>query len=272
MPQGTGLWISCVESPKPFHVSAPDDYAISINLGPAYHIDSRLSGEKSAAQLGSGGLYMVAAGCDLRTAFRGLASYHLLSFSCSRAQFEQTALRAGLAFPSHGLPPAWSTQSDPQMVAIAQAVVAELQSAHCSSMLLETLTLALSLHTLRRATGTAIAMPAPVKGLAPYVLRRVIDHIHDHVAEKLSLEALANIAGLSTWHFCRMFKQSTGMPPHQYLAQVRIERARELLLHTPLPIGDIAFGTGFDSPSRFSQFFRQHMRCTPQEYRRQRAA
>jgi transcriptional regulator GlxA family with amidase domain len=69
-----------------------------------------------------------------------------------------------------------------------------------------------------------------------------------------------------------MFKQSTGMPPHQYLAQVRIERARELLLHTSLPIGDIAFCTGFDSPSRFSQFFRQHMRCTPQEYRRQRTA
>ena len=139
-------------------------------------------------------------------------------------------------------------------------------------MLLETLSMALTVQLLRRVAGAANVKERFASGLAPYILRRVIDYMHEQMRNPLSLQTLADIAGLSTYHFCRMFKLSTGMPPHRYLAYIRSERAKRMLLQTSLPISDIAFDTGFGSPSQFSHYFKKHARCTPQEYRRQGSA
>jgi AraC-like DNA-binding protein len=269
MPAGTGLWISNVERPKPYHVASHSSYAFTINLGSSFRAALHLSGERTTATVGAGSLLALPPGSDMRVAFSGSDIYRSLTFACDASYLERTAFSAGLPFPSQGLPPSWSPQSDPQTLSLSQAIVAELQSEHCMPMLLETLTLGLSMHVLRRATANAARQPSQAAaGLASHTLRRVTAYMQAHMQETISLDTLASIAGLSTYHFCRMFKQSTGMPPHRYLAQMRIDRAKELLKQTGTPIGDIAFGTGFGSASQFSHFFRKHAGCTPQEYRR----
>jgi AraC family transcriptional regulator len=85
---------------------------------------------------------------------------------------------------------------------------------------------------------------------------------------RLDLQKLAAEAGYSRSHFLRMFQESMGMPPHQYLLQLRMERARELMRDKHLSLTDIAAECGFSSQSHLSRVFRQHMGVTPSYFRR----
>jgi transcriptional regulator GlxA family with amidase domain len=105
-------------------------------------------------------------------------------------------------------------------------------------------------------------------GLTPRPLQRVRNHIEARLAVHIELEALADIAGLSLWHFARAFKQSVGMPPHHYLMRRRLERAQELLTESNLSLAQIAVQTGFDEHSHFSRRYRQFFGVTPNRFRR----
>ena len=75
------------------------------------------------------------------------------------------------------------------------------------------------------------------------------------------------MCALSEYHFARMFRQSFGLPPHQYLLARRLACARDLLRGGVLPLGEVALMCGFSSASHFNQRFRQAMGATPGEYR-----
>ncbi len=75
------------------------------------------------------------------------------------------------------------------------------------------------------------------------------------------------MCALSEYHFARMFRQSFGVPPHQYLLARRLARAQRLLRGSALPMGEVALMCGFSSASHFNQRFRQAMGATPGEYR-----
>ena len=85
-----------------------------------------------------------------------------------------------------------------------------------------------------------------------------------------TLAELAADLGLSPFHFARAFKRSTGVPPHRYLVQLRLERAGELLTGTKLPVTDIAARVGYDDPGYLSRLFRHEFGMTPAQYRRER--
>jgi AraC-like DNA-binding protein len=107
-----------------------------------------------------------------------------------------------------------------------------------------------------------------VGGLAPRALQRVREYVEEHLSENIELETLADIAGLSKWHFARAFKQSVGTPPHFYLVQRRLERAQELLAETDLPLAQVALKIGFSDQSHFSRRFRTLLGLTPRSFRR----
>lgn len=107
-------------------------------------------------------------------------------------------------------------------------------------------------------------------GLAPHLRRRLADYIEQHLGESLGLEELARMASLSEYHFARMFRHSFGLPPHRYVLQRRLLRARELLRHGDLPLGEIALACGFASASHFSNRFRQAFGAAPGLLRSQR--
>lgn len=105
--------------------------------------------------------------------------------------------------------------------------------------------------------------------LAPGRLRRVLDFMEHALAQPITLDVLADLAGLSRYHFHRAFRQSMGTPPLAYLAQRRIEAARRLLADTDTPLHIVASLTGHASPSHFAERFRRHVGMTPSQYRRQ---
>jgi AraC family transcriptional regulator len=94
-----------------------------------------------------------------------------------------------------------------------------------------------------------------------------MDYIQAHLAQDLSLESMATVAAMSAYHFSRLFKQSTGLAPHQYLLTCRIERAKPLLKQGDLTIAQIARIVGFSSQSHFGYHFKRLTGVTPRQFR-----
>jgi AraC family transcriptional regulator len=104
-------------------------------------------------------------------------------------------------------------------------------------------------------------------GLARFRLRRVVDYITSNLAEDIGLQNLADVAGISSFHLCRSFKQSKGSSPHQYILKLRIEEAKHLLRSTKLGITEIAYQVGFSDHSHFTMIFRKFVGTTPARWR-----
>lgn len=105
-------------------------------------------------------------------------------------------------------------------------------------------------------------------GLPAHKLHRILGAMRERLAEPFELAPFADMAGLSVFHFSRVFKQATGMAPSRYVARLRLEEARRLLCETDRSIIDIGLALGYQSPSHFSQVFRQGTGVTPSVYRR----
>jgi AraC family transcriptional regulator len=127
------------------------------------------------------------------------------------------------------------------------------------------------MHELIRLERAASAATAPLRGGLPaWQQRRVMEFIEEHLAEEISLAALAEIVDLSLYHFARAFAQSFGVPPHRYHMARRIDRAKGLLEKPALSVTQIGIQIGFREASSFTRAFRKFTGLTPTEYRRQR--
>ena len=89
----------------------------------------------------------------------------------------------------------------------------------------------------------------------------------DHLADPISVEDMAAAAGLTRFHFSRIFKQATGRTPHQYLLILRLRRAAELLGQSGVSVSAVARQTGFSDPSHFCNVFKRAMGMTPTAFR-----
>ena len=95
----------------------------------------------------------------------------------------------------------------------------------------------------------------------------IITYINEHFKEDISVEDLASRAGLSQYHFIRVFKKETGFTPHEYLVNTRIATAKYLLKNSRLPVKDICYASGFSAESVFCGAFKRHQGMTPAQYR-----
>jgi AraC family transcriptional regulator len=124
-------------------------------------------------------------------------------------------------------------------------------------------------HELLRLNNVAPAAKPYIRGgLAGRQKNQVADYIEQHLTEDISLPELAEVAGLSPFHFSRAFKQSFGLPPHRYLTSRRMERAKLLLAKPAVSVTQIGLDLGFGETSSFTTAFRKHAGLTPTEYRR----
>jgi AraC family transcriptional regulator len=105
-------------------------------------------------------------------------------------------------------------------------------------------------------------------GLATWQMRAVTTYVEEHVGEPISLAFLAQLVRLSQHHFCRAFKNSFGISPHQYHVQRRIERAKALLADQANSVTNVALIVGYSQASAFSAAFRKTTGQTPKEFRR----
>lgn len=104
-------------------------------------------------------------------------------------------------------------------------------------------------------------------GLAPHRLQRVLALIEERLAQPIPVHELAAAAGMSPYHFARMFKQSTGQPPHHYITWQRMDRAKELLARSELPLAQIAARVGYRTQAHFTGVFHARVGVTPRAYR-----
>lgn len=130
----------------------------------------------------------------------------------------------------------------------------------------ETLLEALATHVIRRfgrpSTGENAVATIPMR----HEMRRALEFIQERLVEDFSMRDLAQFAGLSEFHFSRMFKKSVGLSPHQYVLQQRIERAKRMLMTGSSNLAEVAIQCGFCDQSHFTSHFKRQTGLTPKRF------
>jgi RpiB/LacA/LacB family sugar-phosphate isomerase len=105
-------------------------------------------------------------------------------------------------------------------------------------------------------------------GMPPRRLARVVEYIRNHLDQPLAVSALCRLAEMSQSHFSKLFKRSTGLAPHQFVLQERINRSKELLRQGNTKIVEIALGVGFENQAHFTTVFGNFVGMTPRQFQR----
>jgi AraC family transcriptional regulator len=131
----------------------------------------------------------------------------------------------------------------------------------------ESLTAALCHHLLAHHATIRRSSAGQLR-LSSAALARIDAYLEAHTAQPVTLAGLAGLANLSVFHFARLFKQATGLPPYQYVLRWKIARAQHLLRRDRLAVADLSDELGFASPSSFAAAFKRLVGCTPQQFQR----
>jgi AraC family transcriptional regulator len=167
------------------------------------------------------------------------------------------------------LVPHFATIEDPLLQGILLTLKQEMMTGGLSSQLfVDQLKTTLGMHLLRSYGAHKVQLPASNDGLPKYKLNRTIDYIEAHLDQNLELEDLAQQAGVSQFYFSRLFKQSLGITPHQYVIRRRVERARHLIQQGELGLADIALECGFANQGHLNRHFKRLTGVTPKEIAR----
>ena len=121
----------------------------------------------------------------------------------------------------------------------------------------------LAVHLLKNYSTCPCAIKQYEGGLSQKQLNQVIVYIQDNLADNISLDEMAKNLDISRYYFCRLFKQSTGLSPYQYVIQQRVEKAKQLLIQRQLSISEIAIACGFSHQSHLNRHFKRLTGVTP---------
>lgn len=160
---------------------------------------------------------------------------------------------------------------DPDLKNILLLLVKEAEAGGpCGALYAESLTTALATRLLYAARLQDVPAKIEKAKLSARVLRRVLDRMQTDFGIQLNLETLAAESGYSRAHFLRMFKATTGQTPHRYLQELRLEKARGLIVSKSFPLADIAAICGFASHTHLTTVFRSKFGTAPSLYRRRK--
>jgi AraC family transcriptional regulator len=165
--------------------------------------------------------------------------------------------------------PHFATIEDPLLQGILLTLRQEMTTIGLNTPLfVDQLKTTLAMHLLRRYGVHKVQISTCHDGLPRHKLSQVIDYIAAHLDQDLALEELAQQVGMSLFYFGRMFKQSLGITPHQYVIQQRVERAKQLLCQDERSIADIALACGFANQGHLNYQFKRLTGVTPKEIAR----
>jgi AraC family transcriptional regulator len=261
-----------VESPGLALANIPTDnaYAIHVHLREITSFQLRHEGrlnKKESAKAGSLCFFDLQASPDIifDTPFHTIRSYvplpALEEFAEEAGGRRQVTLRP----PSCGL-------DDPIVWHLFLSLRPSLeQPSEKNSLFVDHIALALQAHLLQTYAATVIEGPTIRRGLAPWQERRAKETMKASLHTDISIAALASECGLSSSHFARAFRQTTGQPPHRWFVESRLTRARDLLLNSSMDLLEIAKACGFSDQSHFSRAFRRMVGTSPGVWRRTRS-
>ena len=267
--------LALVVIPGPVYEIEPEPYLrISFNVGPSYSFDASGPGTHASFAMRHHALMVIPPGTAVahstatpRPAGRALKPARLATFRISTDLLADSAVALGLP-PERAQLRHQVVPGDEVLRLLSQALYADLREGHPDgARATERLAMALVTRLLLREQGRSA-------GPAQSGLDKARAHIDAHLGDSLSLEDLAAVAGMSLFHFCRVFRDSTGVTPHQYIVGRRMELACRLLWSARLAPGggpgmlDIALACGFSSQSHFAAQFRRHTGQTPRQWQR----
>jgi AraC family transcriptional regulator len=153
---------------------------------------------------------------------------------------------------------------DAELDSLAWAIKREMELGYPSGRLyLDGLALAMASRLVARHSSAAVPPTPSGEGLRGHRLKRVLSFIEEQLAEDLSLEQIAQVAGISPSHVKTQFRKTVGIPVHQYVIQRRVERARALLMQEGLSMAAIAQAAGFAHQSHMARQMRRVLGATP---------
>lgn len=244
---------------------AAESHLILLNLqGNAergeYFLDGRRAGFMRRMP---GAVLFVPSGCTWSGWEEGASTAAYLSISISR-QFVDGLGRGISSVSDPRLSPDLGFL-DPIIMQAARGIGEEVgEKGPYGSLLVESYATTIVAQLFRRMSY----MPRAARGgLSPTAMNRLTETIEAELASDMSLSYLAGLAGVSVPHLCRAFKQTTGTPPHAFVHQKRLERAKQYLRHTTKSMTEIALACGFASSSHLSNAFRKSVGTTPGNYR-----
>lgn len=159
---------------------------------------------------------------------------------------------------------------DPFIRQIGRSLITELEIDQPHSRLfVDSLTIALSIHLLRHYSDLQQPLREDANRLPQRKLKQAIAYINEHLTTDLAIAAIADELEMSQYYFSRLFKQSIGVSPYQYVMQQRVDRAKYLLRTTSLSVAEIALQSGFSNQNQLAIQFRKFTGTTPSKYRNQ---
>ncbi len=157
---------------------------------------------------------------------------------------------------------------DPVLEALLEQLRGELTArGPASPLFVQGIAQAIAVHLIRTYSLPGDEEEPRRLGLPAFTLRKVTAWVEAHLEEAISLDQMAGEAGLSPFHFSRIFKQTTGLSPSQYVIRERMGKARRLLRETDRSVIEIGLEVGYASPGHFAKVFRRESGMTPLEFR-----
>jgi AraC family transcriptional regulator len=244
-------------------------HLLSLYLRPPERMGIWCEGLEWEAPPPPGSILVLPAGHARRAYWRGPTEsvhVHLDPGLISRVAAEALDLDPGrVALPAIG------ALSHPRLQATILALDAELADGAAGDRLVaESLANVLAVDLIRHLAPAERAAQAqrPRGGLSVRKLRAALEYIEGHLDSELTLDAIAAVAHLSRYHFARMFKTSTGLPPHQYVITRRVELAKRLLRDgVDLSLAQVAARSGFWDQGHFTRHFKRLVGVTPKRFR-----
>jgi AraC family transcriptional regulator len=243
---------------------------IVMPLDVGFHFEARElgTGRWQRHEVRVGELCVVGAGAaPMELCWRALAPVRNIEFLDLYLDPSFLPAQSGSA-PGRSVEPTWRVLRDPLLTELLGSLGRGLVQPASSEELFGDLATTLFALQLERAHGVSPASPAPRRlGLSPFVLKRVQEYVVSHLAAAIRLQQLAAVAGLSSFHFSRAFKASTGLSPHAYVLHCRIAESKRLLSGSNLTISDVARRTGFSGTGQLSRRFHAVTGTTPSAFR-----
>jgi AraC family transcriptional regulator len=238
-------------------------HTLAINTGRPFTLKGRIEGRDVDGDMPTGAIKLVAAGPRSAWHWDGRAAIEMLHVS-----LDAVALQAYAAELETRTTPEIATRVgfiDPELGRIGAAFAQELYSPFTGSLIPDALRIELILRLLAGHSSLAGrgAIRIPKARIGQRALRLIEAYVEAHLGDDIGIGELAALAGMSRFHFSRVFGASTGVTPYQYVLSRRLERARELLRSQTLPLRDVATLTGFADQSHLTRLMKRRYGMTP---------
>lgn len=262
------LQLACCHQPAfaiPEH--NPNHHGICLNIGKVVRLEQKMDGKIQSINSVTGDIGIYPAYLSQSFSWNKEAEFLLL--------YLEPKLISNLGYELYQnekveLIPRLDSFFDPLIKQIALALKNVLETDGVGSRLYaDSMANALAVHLLSQYSNRSRQIKASnSKKLSQKQLSQVVDYIHINLEQNITLAQLAAIAQLSEFHFGRLFKQTTGISPHKYHLQCRIERAKHLLLQG-MTIIQVAQTVGFSSQGHLNYHFKRQVGATPKQFLRQ---